>query len=188
MNHEQQSGNPDEVWQQFSQAEAQAAENLVEAYALIEGYNAKLLNQVSGLEDPDLTLVEPLTPGAEEAPKLGPPTMVKLFMRPDIQDALHEQHESSGVLYEKGDPYVVVGEVPAETKAMMARMLSAANADLDAAHSTQGLTIWRGDIAGQPIRFEMSTRTMTSYVPEGEKSTTVRSMIAVREQSSNTEQ
>ena len=155
MNHEQ-SGNSDEMWQRFSQAEALASEQLEQAYAQIEIDNRNILRRVAGISDPGLTYSGPITEGALPPPDLSNPAgNDSLLLRPDTRATLQAQGERPDVVEKEGNPYTIFGEVPSETKAMIAHLMAATNADYDQLFSTEGHAVWRGNVEGQPIRLEL---------------------------------
>lgn len=183
MNHEQQSGNPDEVWRQFSQAEVLASEQLQQAYAEVEADNRHTLYRIAGISDSGFIYNGTVSEGALAPPDLSAPAgNDSLRLRPDMRATLQAQGEHPDVVEQQGDPYVIIGEVPGETKALIARMIAEANADYDELLSTDAHAIWHGNVEGKPIRLELFRKNLTRYNGDAEERVQVVSMRAFREE------
>lgn len=149
------------MWAQFDATNADAQERQEEAYKQIEEYNRALLNQVAGLEDVEFRLIAEITKDGEENDLRDTPPVIKgrpymsiLYLQPDRRQELMEQGEDP----ESGNPYAIRGEVPERTTKLLDELIIGIEATKDEARSTAELTVWRGNIGGQPIELDFHTQ------------------------------
>ena len=123
-----QAGIPDDsLWTEFDSIEARRKAETEAAYRAIEGYNDTLLNRVAGISDAAYNLVSPLG-GVSEDHASGDafhPDVDNelLFLRPDTTEKALAEGGSPQDVYMKGNPYVVVGDVPPETEQLIDKLL-----------------------------------------------------------------
>lgn len=152
---------PEDLWQDFHKAEAASAEQLEEQYKVIEGYNSKMLNQVAGIEDAVFELqgrigedgIDPLEGQGEIRGKSS--FMSLLYLKPDTREYLVQQGEVPQVADLNGNPYVIRGEVPARTQKLIDDLFASTGAVKDNERSKPTWEVWKGDVAGQPIEFDV---------------------------------
>ncbi len=158
----------DSTWADFDAVNKQEQEALEQAYQEVEGWNSVLLNQVAGIEDVNLTLVRKLSDSPDDEHMPGDKMSLKttnalLYLRPDTRSKLYDQGEPDAVIHAQGDPYTVTGDVPPRTQKLIDDLLASTSATHDTEHSTAEDEIWRGDVAGQPIKIVKIHGVMTSH-------------------------
>lgn len=163
---EPQNPNPkDDIWKEFDAAEAAKNERLEHDYQVIEGYNATMLNQIAGLEDTVFQLQGEITEDGLD-PTSGPnelrgkSLMSLLYLRPDRQQELYEQGETGEYAENNGNPYIIRGEVPERTQKLIDDLFASTGATKDKERSTPTWEVWKGDVAGQPIEFDVHKKTL----------------------------
>lgn len=158
---EQQSHEPpDDVWRSFRAAEGvQETERLEGWYRTIEGQNARSLHQVVGLEDLTFTDQEPVgTPDYPDDDTKENKLRVHLnpvLLQPDRRQEYIDYGVAPETAHLFGDPYVIRGEVPPRTQKLIEDLFASTNAKKDDKASTLELEVWRGDVAGEPVEFDV---------------------------------
>ena len=157
----------DPTWANFDQVMGEVADKLEEDYRRVEGFNATILNRVTGLS--------PLGFRTEDTPAEGVDSLpsgdrfdafvdnYKLFLKPDYTQKFTNEGESPVDALIHGDPFSVYGEMPPRTQALIDDLLSSTSSALDEQRSTPGQEIWRGNVAGQPIEFVVSRQSYPSF-------------------------
>lgn len=155
-----QQPSPDDLWKEFRDVELDFSERLEGRYREIEGYNALILNQIAGIEDSVLSIEGRITDGVLD-PLAGPeemrlkPQMSLLYLQPDRREELYDQGESGDYVTLYADPHVIRGEVPSRTRQLIDDLFASTGATIDKDRSKPGLQVWKGDVAGQPIEFDV---------------------------------
>ena len=145
------------MWEQFDVIDTQSKEQLEEDYQEIEEYNRRLLNQIAGLEHSEFKIIGEINNDSQidttSAPSIikGRPFMSLLYLQPDRRQELMEQGEDP----EFGNPHSIRGSVPERTKKLLDDLISGVEAIKDEARSTPELTVWRGNIGGEPIELDV---------------------------------
>jgi hypothetical protein len=157
---EEQHQPPDDLWAEFQAVNDAKNERLEQRYKEIEDYNAIMLNQVAGIEDSVFEIKGRLTDegidpfgGPDEI--RGKPFRSLLFLQPDIRQDLQAQGESGQNIVMYGDPHVIRGEISPRTQKLVEDLFASTNATKDDRRSKPTWEIWRGDVAGQPIEFDV---------------------------------
>lgn len=169
----------DATWKDFDAAEQARQAEIELQYQVIEGFNRALLNQVAGIEDDHLDVVEASPKGESEEPQKHLTllsAMPSLYLKPALtpetigKDAARDPYI--------GDPYVIAGEIPPRSQQLIDDMLAGIEASLDEGASTPGEEIWRGNIAGVPIEIRKIRQISVSKILDQEERTPILSMQA----------
>ncbi len=166
--------SPDDLWQAFDDNEISRAEKLEEQYRVIEGYNALLLNQVAGIEDSVFVLEGKITDDGidtSDGPSefRGKTQMAILFLQPDRTKELIAQGEPGEHAELYGNPYVIRGEVPERTQKLIDELFLSTEATLDEDISSPELEVWKGNVAGVPVEFDVHKQTYRIITGNEEK-------------------
>lgn len=157
----------DPLWKEFDDIEARRAVADEAAYRQIEAYNSIILNQIVGLEDQDIAYQGQIHDG-ELYPHMGghkPKTsfMQQLYLQPDREEELIAQGESPSTIRMYHNPQVIRGKVPERTSKLVQDLLTGIEATKDVERSKPAETIWRGNIAGEPIEIIIHTQKLKEY-------------------------
>lgn len=176
---------PDDLWSKFHANEISRAEKLEEQYKVIEGYNAHLLNQVAGIEDSVFMLEGRITDNGidtSDGPSefRGKTHMAALFLQPDRREELVAQGEPGERVEHYGDPYVIRGEVPERTQRLIDELFASTEAVLDEGKSTPEWEVWKGNVAGAPIEFDVHKQTLRIITGKEEKTEKTLAIYANR--------
>ena len=180
---EDQTLDDDPTWGDFDAAERSKADRLEEDYLEVEAFNRALLNQVAGLEYSELELEEVISKGSDSPVphtlKLSP-TNALLYLRPDRRKQLHDVGEKGSVVFDDGDPHVIVGRIPRRTQELIENLLAGIEAKVDNNRSTPDEEMWIGNIAGQPIEVVKYRSTLSRIVDDRTITEPMLSMRAYR--------
>lgn len=162
-------GPDDELWQQFYTNELRLQEQAEHAYKEIEGYNAIFLNQLAGLEESVFHVVGEFGSDDDSRADLRPQEirgqsyMTLLYLRPDTRETLQEQGEDPDTIENLGNPHIIRGEVPARTKQLLENLIKSLGATIVQEKSTPEKTVWRGDVAGEPVELDVYNTQQRKY-------------------------
>lgn len=159
----------DNLWEDFDKAEALASQQMEERYQEIEGYNAEFINQIVGITDSVYRVDGVIESGERRSTGdtgeiRAKPFRSLMFVQPDRRQDLINQGETKDSAAHYGDPHVIRGEVPQRSQKLIDDLLSSCSAVLDKERSEPEMDVYRGNVAGQPIDFEIHKQVLNISV------------------------